>query len=287
MSSLSAVELTHRYALINGIRMHYVEAGSGEPVVLLHGFPEMWYSWRHQIVALAPHYRVIVPDQRGYNETESQAPFDTGTLQEDVVALLHHIGEGRAHIIGHDWGAAIAWLLAIEHPEVVRSLAICNVPHPAVFRKKVLSPRQLVRSWYILFFQLPGLPEWTLSARNYQVLARDMIRQCRQGTFTPDDVRTFLESWRTHGLGGGINWYRAALRSPRPLPQPVPRITVPTTVIWGENDRYLGKDLVDGTSEYVGNLEIHMLPGISHWVQQEEPEAVNSLLLNHLWRAGA
>lgn len=278
-------DLRHEYATINGIRMHYVESGTGDLVILLHGFPESWYSWRHQIAALAPRYRVVAPDLRGYNETEARGPYDTGTLQRDVIALIEHLGERRAHIVGHDWGAAIAWLLAIEHPDVVRTLTICNVPHPEVFRRKLWrSPRQLLRSWYIFFFQLPWLPERVLAWRDYRALARGIINDCRPGTFTREDIKTYLAGWRRQGLGGGVNWYRAAVRHPQRLPRPVPRISAPTLMIWGEDDAALGKELTNGTSDYVENLDLHYLPNTSHWVQQEEPGIVNRLLLAHLER---
>lgn len=281
------IDIQHRYADINGIRMHYAEAGSGELVILLHGFPESWYSWRHQIEALARQYHVVAPDQRGYNETERTPPYDTGTLEDDILALITYLGEPGAHIVGHDWGGAIAWLLALEHPDVVRSLAVCNLPHPAIFEKAIRRPRQLLRSWYMLFFQLPWLPEWLLSSANYQRLAKGMIGQCRPGTFTREDIRYFLAGWRRYGLRGGLGWYRALLRHPRPLPNPVPLIRVPVTLIWGEADSFLGKELVEGTDEYVHDLAVHMLPATSHWVQQEEPEKVNALLLEHLAKATA
>ena len=266
--------------------MHYVEAGAGEPVVLLHGFPESWYSWRHQIEALAPHFRVIAPDQRGYNETEKRGPYDTDTLQADILALLRHLSIERAHIVGHDWGGAIAWLLAIHHPDAVRSLTICNLPHPALMQRALRNNfRQLRRSWYVFAFQVPFLPQRVLSARNYQWLARNLINDCRPGTFTREDLKEILASWRRQGLDGGVNWYRAALRHPRPLPKPVPSIKAPTLVIWGEEDQFLGKELTIGTSAYVENLDMHFLPGVSHWVQQEEPPTVNRLLLAHLEKA--
>ena len=277
--------LQHRYADINGIRMHYAEAGTGEPVVFLHGFPEFWYSWRHQLAALAPNYRVIAPDQRGYNETEARAPYDTGTLQQDVLDLIAHLGEERVHLVAHDWGGAIAWLLAIEHPEVLRSLTVCNLPHPALFQKGVRRPRQILRSWYIAFFQLPWLPERALAMDNYRRLAKGIIDQCRPGTFTRDDIKAFLAAWRRQGLHGGVEWYRAAVRHPRPLPEPVPLIQVPTLLIWGERDSALGKELTHGTDEYVRDLRIEYLPEASHWVQQEEPERVNALILEHVRRA--
>lgn len=284
---MSSDAFAHREATVNGIRMHYVEAGDGEPVVLLHGFPESWYSWRHQLRALAAAgYRAIAPDQRGYNLTEAKGPYDTGTLQADILCLMDHLGIERAHVVGHDWGGAIAWLLGMEHGERLKSLTVCNLPHPAVFRKGVRRPRQALRSWYVLFFQLPWLPERLLAAQGYHRLARMMIRECRPGTFTKDDIREFLAGWRRQGLGGGINWYRAALRHPPRIPDPVPLVTVPTLLIWGDDDRYLGRELTEGTEEYVAKLRVEHLPGVSHWVQQEAPDEVNRLLLDHLAAAG-
>ncbi|MEX0784841.1 MAG: alpha/beta hydrolase [Dehalococcoidia bacterium] len=281
-------DLQHRYDVVNGIRMHWVEAGSGpETILFLHGFPEQWYSWRHQIAELSGDYRVVAPDQRGYNETEAQGPYDTDTLQQDILELIQLLGVEKVHLVAHDWGAAIAWLIALNHPEVLHSLVIMNVPHPKVFEKGIRRPRQMLRSWYILAFQLPWLPERGVSRDDYRWLARSMIRQCAPGTFTRDDIKTMLEGWRYQGLGGGINWYRAAVRDRKPLPDPVPAIDVPTTLIWGDNDVALGKELTYGTEDYVSNLTVNYLPGVSHWVQQEAPAQVNAHLREHLARVHA
>ena len=278
--------LRHDYPTINGIRMHVTSAGKGEPVLFLHGFPESWYSWRHQLSALQGQYHVFAPDLRGYNQTENNGPYDTDTLRADVSALIEHIG-GPVHLVAHDWGAAIAWLVAIHEPHLLKSLTICNVPHPAVFRVGLRNPRQLFRSWYIFFFQLPWLPERMLAARNYHNLARGIIRDCRPGTFSREDVKAMLAGWRQQGLGGGIDWYRAVFRQRIPLPNPVPIIEVPTLMIWGENDRALGKELTNGTDDYVADLDLHYVPNTSHWVQQEEPELVTSLIRRHLERTSA
>jgi pimeloyl-ACP methyl ester carboxylesterase len=280
-------EPQHCYADINGIRMHYVEAGDGETVLFLHGFPESWYSWRHQMAALAEHYHVVAPDQRGYNETDSIGPYDTDTLQEDILALLRHLGAERAHIVGHDWGGMIAWLLAMDHPEAVQTLTVCNLPHPALMQKGLRRPRQLLRSWYVFFFQIPWLPERLLAAGNYHRLAKGMIEQCRPGTFTRGDIKEFLAGWRAQGLSGGVNWYRAALRHPIGLLDPVPLIKTPTLLIWSENDAFLGKELTYGTDEYVHDLTVRYLADTSHWVQQEAPEKVNAYLIEHLERAAS
>ncbi|WP_322797351.1 alpha/beta hydrolase [Tepidiforma sp.] len=278
---MSGAAIEHGEVQVNWIRMHYAAAGAGEPVVLLHGFPESWYSWRHQLTGLSDRYRVIAPDQRGYNLTEARPPYDTDTLQADVLALMDALGIEKAHVVGHDWGGVIAWLLGMNHGDRLLTLSVCNLPHPAIFRKRVWRPRQLLRSWYVGFFQLPRLPELALSAQGYQLLARRMIRECRPGTFTRDDIKEFLAGWRRQGLGGGINWYRWAVRKPPRIPDPVPLIRVPTLLVWGEEDRYLGRELIDGTEEYVARLRVERLPGISHWVQQEAPDEVNRLLREH------
>lgn len=280
-------DLRHEYADINGIRMHYAEAGRGETVLFLHGFPECWYSWRHQLAAFAPDYRVIAPDLRGFSETGTRGPYDVGTLLEDVLSLLRHLGVERAHIVGHDWGGHLAWMLAILHPGVVQTLTVCNLPHPALMQRGLRRPRQLFRSWYIFAFQVPWLPERAIAPRDYHMLARGMIRACAPGTFTKDDIRVFLASWRLQGLGGGINWYRAAMRRPVPLPHPVPVLEMPVALAWGENDPYLGLELTLGTDAYAADFAMHYLPGISHWVQQEAPDAVNAILRRQLAKGAA
>ncbi len=272
----------HRFAEVNGIRMHYVEAGAGEPVVFLHGFPENWYSWRHQLDALASTHHVIAPDLRGYNETENRGPYDTATLQDDVLSLLDHLGESKVHLVGHDWGALIAWLFAMNHGDRLLSLTICNVPHPAAAEKAFRQPRQLLKSWYMLYFQLPFLPEWTLSTQNYQWLARMLIHDTRPGTFSREDIQFYLDAWRRQGLGGGLNWYRALFRHRPSIGNPPAVIDTPTLFIWGENDKVLRKELTYGTEDYVPNLRMEYLPGISHWVQQEAAGEVNRLLREHL-----
>jgi pimeloyl-ACP methyl ester carboxylesterase len=276
-------DLEHRYLDVNGIRMHVATCGTGEPVLFLHGFPEFWYSWRHQIAALAPHYRVIVPDQRGYNETEARGPYDIDNLQADMLALLSLLGETSAHVVGHDWGGAVAWALASYHPGSVRSLAALNVPHPARFLAHVRkSPKQALRSWYMAFFQVPWLPEKALAGQDYQYLARSIIRECAGGTFTRDDIRQYLAAWRRQGLGGGINWYRTLPRTPRPEPGSLPPYDGPALLVWGTADRFLGIELSEGNEEFAPRLRVERLEGVSHWVQQEEPGEVNRMLLDHL-----
>jgi len=280
-------DLSHCYASINGIRMHYVAAGHGaETVVLLHGFPEFWYSWRHQIAALAERYRVIAPDLRGYNETERRPPFDVATLQQDVAALIASLGQERVHLVGHDWGGGLAWLLAMSRPELLLSLTVCNAPHPEIFRRGIRRPRQFARSWYWLFFQIPWLPERVLGLKSYHILARTIIGDCRPGSFTREDVKAYFAAWRRQGLGGGIDWYRALVKGRKQVSSSPPMITTPTMLIWGERDLALGRELSEGTERFVTNLRVERLEGASHWVQQDAPDAVNRLLQSHLEQHG-
>ena len=288
-------ELEHNYATINGIRVHYVESGSGELVILLHGFPDCWYTWRHQIKALSTKYHVVVPDMRGYNETDNTGPFDIETLREDVIQLINYLGSKQAHVIGHDWGGAIAWSLAISNPEVVQTLGICNIPHPANFLKGLRTFAQLKRSWYIFFFQIPFLPEKFLARNNYQRFARSMYGI---GANTDEDINFYVDSWQKYGLSGGINWYRAMARNIflrgakqkagnlfSPTVENLNKsmqVTARTTMIWGEKDFALGKELTFDTDQYVPDLTVSYLPDVGHFVQQEAPETVNKLLLEHL-----
>lgn len=277
--------LRHEHADVNGIRMHYVRAGGGELVLFLHGFPQFWYCWRHQLAELADGYTVVAPDQRGYAGTEQRGPYDAGTLCDDVGALITHLGYERAHVVGHDWGGAVAWALALRQPERVASLVIANAPHPEAFRRGMRRLRQLRRSWYMFLFLLPWLPERLAAAGNYRRLARMIIRDTRPGTYTREDIAAYLASWREHGLSGGIGWYRALPRAMRDRRLAGARVTAPTTVIWGEEDAHLDRSLLDGLEELVPGITVHRLPNVSHWVPEEEPKKFNRLLREHLTRA--
>jgi pimeloyl-ACP methyl ester carboxylesterase len=280
--------LRHGFADLGEVRLHYVEAGEGPLVVLLHGFPECWLSWRRQIPALAQAgFRVVAPDQRGYNTSskpQGVAAYDTDRLAEDVRALIRERGAERALLVGHDWGAVVAWMTAMNHPEVVERLAILNVPHPRRMALEGLRrPKQLVKSWYVFFFQLPWLPERLLRMRRFQLFVRaaGFTTQARPGAFTPEDIEQYKQAWSQPGaLTAMLNWYRAAMRqSPRDLERRMKPVPAPTLVIWGEQDRYLSKELAEPHRSDVPNLErVVRLPNASHWVQHDEPETVSRLL---------
>ncbi|NBC86263.1 MAG: alpha/beta fold hydrolase [Bacteroidetes bacterium] len=293
MTDLASTDVTHRDVFVNGIRLHVVEAGpsDGETVVLLHGFPEMWYGWKHQIPALArAGYRVIVPDQRGYNRSDkptSVADYDLDILAADVVALIDHTLAGaafdRVHLVGHDWGAVVAWHVAAATPNRLSTLSILNVPHPAVFIDTLRSDLdQLRRSWYIVFFQIPWLPE-TLLRRNDFAGLRKMLRASgHRDTFTDADEERYVDSWRQPGaLTAMINWYRAAARrafTRRPETAP---IETPAMVIWGEQDVALSASMAQPSADRCRDGHLERIPDATHWVQHDAPTRVNALLMQH------
>jgi pimeloyl-ACP methyl ester carboxylesterase len=279
------MELRHRQAVVNDVRLHYVEAGSGPLIVLLHGFPEFWWSWRLQIPALVEAgYHVVVPDQRGYAESEKPGDwraYGIETLAADVAALIRdELGEQRAFVVGHDWGATVAWMVATLHPEVVAKLAILNVPHPDTLQRTLRSePEQLLRSWYMFFFQIPWLPEHVLGWSARRSLA-NAFADARPGAFTSDVLDRYATALKgADGFRGPINWYRAALRLPthraRRLYRP---IAAQVLVIWGECDRFLMASMAEPPTELVPNVRVELLPEVSHWVHHDEPERVNALL---------
>ncbi len=273
------------YADLGNIRLHYVEAGEGPLVVLLHGFPEFWYSWRFQIPALASAgFRVVAPDMRGYNlssKPRGVKAYDVDPLSADVRDLIHERGADSANVAGHDWGAAVAWATAMDHPNEVRRLAILNVPHGRRFLEALRTPRQLAKSWYMFFFQLPGLPERVVRARDWWFFRLGFERDARAGAFSSEDIDRYIEAWSQPGATTAmINYYRAVFRqSPKRAEARMRTVQAPTLVIWGERDRYLGSELAEPHRADVPNLQrVVRLPEASHWVQHDEPDRVAELL---------
>ncbi len=277
--------LLHREIGTNGVRLHVVEKGKGPLVLLLHGFPEFWYSWRNQIPALAAAgFRAVAPDLRGYNLSEKPpgvAAYSISNLADDVAGLVRALGEESAFVAGHDWGGALAWYLPLLHPGLVRKLAILNAPHPAAFRRELKrSKEQRRKSRYILFFQLPWLPERKIRENDFALLAKMLRRDpVRKGAFPDEEVSRYKESLARPGaLSAALNWYRAALWHPPRLPKERRTIDVPTLLVWGEKDRYLGPGLTTGLERWVPDLRIERLHDASHWVQADAPERVSELL---------
>jgi pimeloyl-ACP methyl ester carboxylesterase len=280
------LDLQYQTIRANGIDFNVAVAGSGDRLALcLHGFPELSYSWRHQIPLLVDlGYRVWAPDLRGYGGSSRPVGVSAYALDQlvaDVAALIQVSQAKDVLLIGHDWGAMIAWNYAMSATAAISRLIIMNVPHPALFAKGLRTLRQRKKSWYIYFFQIPWLPEWTLSRRGAAAIGRAFRGMAVDKSRFPDDVlRVYREAANQPGaLTAMINYYRAAFRGPeRKHRIPSRQIEVPTLMVWGEVDAALGKELTFGTDRYVRDLTLRYLPGVSHWVQQEAPETVNAMI---------
>jgi len=279
----------HRETVVNGLRFHYVEAGAGPLVILLHGFPEFWYSWRFQISALAEAgFHVVAPDLRGYNKSDKpqeKNQYRIDLLAKDVADLIRETGHQKAVVVGHDWGGGIAWRVASAYPELVKKLIILNAPHPAALKREMRTFTQLRKSWYMLFFQLPYIPEMALRACNYAAIEKAFRQEpVRQEAFTLKDIAQYKNAISEPGaLTAGINYYRANVgyfwSNPSWFTETIPS---PTLVIWGEQDRYLNINLLEGLDRWVHNLRIERIPQASHWVQIDAHECVNELIIQFL-----
>ncbi|XP_053549983.1 epoxide hydrolase 4 [Bombina bombina] len=285
---------THCYVRIkdSGLRFHYVAAGErGKPLMLLlHGFPEFWYSWRHQLREFKSEYRVVALDLRGYGETDTPTSKDCYKLDciiVDVKEILDTLGYTKCVLIGHDWGGMIAWLIAICYPEMVTKLIVLSFPHPTVFTEYILRhPSQLIKSGYYFFFQMPWFPEFMYTVNDYKIL-KDLFtskatgirkRGCR---FTEEDMEAYLYIFSQPGaLSGPLNHFRNIFSC---LPLKHHQVTMPTLLMWGEDDAFVEVEMAELTRVYVKNyFQLSVLSHASHWLQQEQPELVNTLIWTFL-----
>jgi pimeloyl-ACP methyl ester carboxylesterase len=269
------------------VTLHVAESGptTGPPVILLHGFPEFWFGWRHQIHALAEAgHHVIVPDQRGYNlsdKPKAVGEYDLDRLAGDVLGLAHSLGLTQFAIVGHDWGAAVAWWLAERHPDRVRRLAVMNAPHPAIWRQAMdEDPEQRRLSRYVRLLGIRALPEMILWAGRY----RGLIDPLKDSVPPPstDEIARYREAWQQPGaLSGMINWYRAILRR-KLAPPATGSIGIPTQIVWGGKDKYTLSRLADASRALCRRGNLTIFPSATHWVQHDEAERVNMILLEFL-----
>ncbi len=272
------------------VRLHAVAAGpiDGPVVVLLHGFPEFWYGWRRQIEPLAAAgFRVIVPDQRGYNLSGKPSGVSSYALTElvsDVIAIADQLGQKKIFLAGHDWGAAVAWSTALLHPQRISKLVVLNVPHPSVMRKFLSTRiRQLLRSWYMFFFQLPWLPETLFSANDFQIGVRALLRSSRAGTFSLEDLAQYRAAWSQPGaVTAMINWYRALFRLRAKFPDRT--VHIPTRILWGERDAFLLLEMAKESLRYCTDAELYTFADATHWLQHEEHARVSELLIDFFRR---
>jgi pimeloyl-ACP methyl ester carboxylesterase len=280
--------------LAGGLGLHGAVAGDGPLVLMLHGFPECWYSWRHQLRELSRAFLCVAPDLRGYGESDAPRGVQNYAIEAlvgDVRDLIRHFGRERATVIGHDWGGAIAWAASLMHPEVVERLVILNCPHPRQMQRHLRSNfRQLARSWYIFFFQLPWLPELVLRAGDFAPLMRTMREGAvNKAAFTDADLEHYRAALRRpYALSAALNYYRALMRRDFIRGAPADnwlgrKVQAPTLIIWGEQDIALTKELTYGMEDlFEHGFETKYVPDSGHWVQQEKPELVNRLLMDFL-----
>ena len=276
----------HAYITTNGVKLHYVTQGEGDLMLMLHGFPEFWYSWRHQIPEFAKNYKVVALDLRGYNDSDKPADKSAYVMDEfirDVEGVIKGLGYDKCILVGHDWGGAIAWNFAYAHPEMVERLIILNLPHPAKFAEGIRNPQQLLRSSYMFFFQIPWLPEFLIQSSDYQPIETAIKGMAvNKSAITKEDLEAYKDAAAKRGaMTATLNYYRNIFQQ-RMTSQDWSVLEVPTLMIWGEKDTALGKELTYGTEAYVRDFQIKYIPDCSHWVQQEQPQLVNQYMREFL-----
>ena len=280
---------TDEYITTNGVSLHCVTQGDGPLMLMLHGFPEFWYSWRYQIPEFSKDYKVVALDLRGYNDSDKPKDLSAYNMREfiqDIRGVIAGLGYDQCTLVGHDWGGAIAWNFAYAYPEMVEKLIVMNIPHPAKLADGLWTIEQLQKSWYVFFFQLPFVPELLFQADDYRAIASSFIDMAiDKSAFTTADLNAYKDAAAKRGaLTAMINYYRnvfPAFFSPQERPE-WGLLTVPTLMIWGENDAALGKELTYGTEEDVQDFQIRYIPNCSHWVQQEKPDFVNQYMREFL-----
>jgi len=250
------------------------------------------YGWRNQVPALVEAgFRVIVPDQRGYNLSDKPkgiSAYDVDILAKDIVGLFDHFGIQKAKLVGHDWGAVVAWTVAINYPERLEKVTIMNVPHPDVMTDFVLhNAVQRRRSWYVYFFQIPWFVEWMLGKNNYEYLARMLVQSGRKNTFTENDVMEYKKAWSQKGaLTGMVNWYRAVmrrgLRSAFSGKIPMRRVHVPVMMLWGIRDVALSHEMAQPSIDLCDSGELTFFNRATHWVQHDASKEVNRKLIEFM-----
>jgi len=279
----------HQFIKTNQIQLHCVTQGEGELVLLLDEFPEFWYSWRHQLPALARHFKVVAPDLRGYNDSDKPSQgYDLETLSADIQGLIDSLGYQRAHVVGHDWGGIIAWHLAQTSPHRLNRLAVLNAPHPYQLLRELMDWEQLRQSWQTLAFQLPKVPEWLIQ-RNPKTFIGDLFQKqaVRKAAFTPETLQIYQAALEKGGvLSSAVTYYRQLL-SPQALwrnfVHSPPPVTVPTLMLWAEEDPIFSPKLVAGMEQLINApFRLKFVSHCGHWIQQEAPWVVNRELLSFL-----
>ncbi len=288
-----APEVRTEFIESNGLRFEVLTCGEDPRLALcLHGFPEVADSWREQMHALAElGYRVWAPNQRGYGRSSrplNVQDYAIEHLMADVAGLIDASVAQEVVLLGHDWGGIVAWCFAARRVRPLRKLVVINVPHPACFARELRhNPGQMLRSWYVLLFQIPRLPEWLLSRNGARPIRDMMIRTSAAPKQFPRETAeaTRANAAQPGALTAMLGWYRAFMRGGgfrRQLREGFPVIEIPTLLLWGEEDTALAKSTTDGTEAWVRDLRIQFFPGVSHWVQQDAPLLCNTALARFL-----
>lgn len=285
---IQSVDIEHHTVEVNGIQLHVAQAGpeNGPLVILLHGFPEFWHGWTHQIPALTEAgYRVWAPDQRGYNLSDKPEGIDSyqlDILTDDIAALIQSSGREQVDMVAHDWGAIVQWRLSERYPELIRRQVIMNVPHPAVMMDFLKThPKQIAKSAYVFFFQTPIVPEKAIAASNWKRLTSMLQESSNEGAFTDEELELYREAWSQPGADTAmLNWYRALMQK-KPDLSSEQLITVPTRMIWGSKDHALSREMSDLSILRCADGELIHLDHCTHWLHHEDPQRVNTLILQH------
>ncbi len=293
--TLTDANLEHRTADVGQVSLHYVEAGEGEPIVFMHGFPQFWFLWRKQLADLSSDFRCIAPDTRGYNLSDKPPQPEAYRMRHllgDLTGLLDHLGLDRCTLVGHDWGGIVSWAFALKYPERLERLVIIDGPPPFTWNRDLReSPRQRDAVNYMLELSKPSpQPEEMLAANEFSMMDQIMGRIGGAGAQLTDEERAvYHEAWSQPGaLQGGLNYYRAARMGEQVTAGGVPEeyeskitsqtVEVPTLVIWGEKDAALLPTLTRGLDQWIPDLRVEIIPGAGHWVPYEKPEPVNALI---------
>jgi pimeloyl-ACP methyl ester carboxylesterase len=284
--------------LRSGLRVRWYERGpkpegevgpsKAQTVLCLHGFPELAVSWREQLAGLSDRYRVVAPDMRGYGGTDAPTrvrDYTIDILARDVLEMIEALGVEQVHLVGHDWGGAIAWEVAQRYPERLLTLSVINCPPYQLMMRELKRPAQLLRSWYFFFFQLPGIPEWRMH-RDPELVAKAMLFNAyNKQVFTPERLEPYVRQARERKMAG-VNYYRAALRH---VPTRLRPISMPTRLIWGLRDPSLGPWFAEPSryESWVADFDRVVLEDVGHFPEQEAPDVVNAALRGHFQRRGA
>jgi len=279
--------MQERFDEVNGIKLHSLQDGIGgnDVIIFLHGFPEYSYAWHKQLSFFANQgFHVIAPDQRGYNLTSKPngvKAYVIDNLVTDIALLIKQLSHKQVTLVGHDWGGAVAWALAIKHPELLKQLVILNMPHLAVMKKHLRSNfKQMLKSWYAMFFQLPFLPEYFCRVGGNKFLVRSLIKTSNKNTFTKQEIALYKQAWQQpNALKSMLNWYRAFKYD---VTKSYAKVNVPALIIWGQNDAFLSKEMAQDSVDMCKQGKLVMMENATHWLHHEMPNEVNRIILTFL-----